>query len=229
MVDYQKTEQAFKAANYSKYEHDGNYHTYQEEKRWFAKVKSPITGKYIQYKDLDVMYRIDESKAKKVYPLVQVIQLVRVKTSDDREWIKSLQQWTGLDQLGNEVETTFTAPEVWDKPDFNREMIRDPRHPEKPPEPKITGYSFQQEYTEPFTKEKVEELYSKANRNTVSLSIKRVSTNGQTLGHVYQISKYDDFVARPFDDLWDYMENITAPRYKSDRSYNDNLEASHIR
>ena len=73
----------------------------------------------------------------------------------------------------------------------------------KPPEPTITEYRFQQEYTEPFTKEKVEELYSKANRNTVSLSIKRVSTNGQTLGHVYQISKYDDFVGKSFDDLWE--------------------------
>jgi hypothetical protein len=229
MVDYQKTEHAFKAANYSKYEHDGNYHSNQEEKRWYAKVRSPITGRYIQYKDLDVMYRINESKVKKVYPLVQVIQLVRVKTSDYREWIKSLQQWTGIDQLGNEIETTFTAPEVWDKPDFKREMIRDPRHPEKPPELTITGYNFQQEHAEPFTKEKVEELYSKANHNTLSLSIKRVSTNGQTLGHVNKISKYDDFVEKSFDDLWDYMEDITAPRYKRDRSYGNNLESSHIK
>jgi hypothetical protein len=99
MVNHKKTEEAFKAANYSKYEHDGNYHTYQEEKRWYAKVKSPITDKYIQYRDLDVTYRIDESKAKKVYPIEQTIQLARVKTPDDREWITSLQQWTGLDQL----------------------------------------------------------------------------------------------------------------------------------
>jgi hypothetical protein len=61
-----------------------------------------------------------------------------------------------------------------------------------------------------------------------SLSIKRIDTNGQTLGHVYQISKYEDFVGRPFDDLWDYMENIAAPRIKRDR-YGDNLEGSHIK
>jgi hypothetical protein len=45
-------------------------------------------------------------------------------------------------------------------------MIRNPRQPEKPPEPTIARYNFQQEHSEPFTKEKVEELYSKANRNT---------------------------------------------------------------
>jgi hypothetical protein len=228
MVNYQKTEEAFKAAGYTDYTHDGDYLTYQEEKRWFAKVTSPITGKYIQYKDLDVTYRIDESKAKKVYPIEQTIQLARVKTPDDKEWITSLQQWTGLDQLGNEVETTFTAPEAWDRPEFKREINRDSRHPEKPPEAKITEYKLIREYTKPFTKENVEELYSKANRNTVSLSIKRIDTNGQTAGHVYQISKYEDFVGRPFDDLWDYMENVTAPRYKRDR-YSDNLEGSHIK
>ena len=45
MVTYQKTEESFKAANYTKYAHDGNYISYQEEKRWFAEVKSPMTGK----------------------------------------------------------------------------------------------------------------------------------------------------------------------------------------
>jgi hypothetical protein len=69
MVNYQKTEEAFKAANLSKYEHDGNYHNYQEEKRWYTKVKSPVTGKYIQYKDLDMTYRIDEGKQRKFIQL----------------------------------------------------------------------------------------------------------------------------------------------------------------
>jgi hypothetical protein len=73
MVNYQKTEEAFKAANLSDYAHDGNFLIYQEEKRWLEKVKSPTTGKYIQYKDLEVTYRIDESKAKKVYPIEQTI------------------------------------------------------------------------------------------------------------------------------------------------------------
>jgi hypothetical protein len=35
-------------------------------------------------------------------------------------------------------------------------------------------------------------------------------------------------LGKPFDDLWEYMENITAPRFKRDR-YGDNLEGSHIK
>jgi hypothetical protein len=45
-----------------------------------------------------------------------------------------------------------------------------------------------------------------------SLSIQRVDINGQAAGHVYQISKYEDFIGRPFDDLSEYMESTTAPR-----------------
>jgi hypothetical protein len=36
------------------------------------------------------------------------------------------------------------------------------------------------------------------------------------------------FMGRSFDDLWKYMENIIAPRYKRDR-YGDNLEDNHIK
>ena len=34
---------------------------------------------------------------------------------------------------------------------------------------------------------------------------------GQNVDHPYQISKYEDYVGRPFNDLWDYIEKITAP------------------
>jgi hypothetical protein len=41
-----------------------------------------------------------------------------------------------------------------------------------------------------------------------------------------QITNMEEFTKRPFDDLW--QEAIT-PGYRLDRSYADNLEASHIR
>jgi hypothetical protein len=107
-------------------------------------------------------------------------------------------------------------------------MKRDSRHPEKPPEHTITEYKFEREYTKPFTKENVEELYPKADPRAVSLVISRMDSNGQGVGHPYQITKYEDFVGKPFDDLWEYLENITAPRIKRDR-YGDNLEGNHIK
>jgi hypothetical protein len=62
---------------------------------------------------------------------------------------------------------------------------------------------------------------------SVSLSIKRVGLDGITpLGHVYQVEKYDDFISKKFNELWDYL---STPKYKLDRSYKDNLEGSHIK
>lgn len=166
----------------------------------------------------------------KVYPLVRVFQLIRVKTPDDKEWVKSRQQWIGLDQLGNELEETFTDPEVWDKPSFKHEMMpKDRNNPNGPRERRAVEYTLKPEYTKPFTEKNVKELYSKTDPHAVSLLIQRVDVNGQTAGHPYHIPKYEDFVGRPFDDLWEYMENITAPRYKRDRGYGDNLEGSHIK
>jgi hypothetical protein len=192
-------------------------------------IKNPTTGNYIQYKDLASDYRTDDSKANKVYLIVRVFQLIRVKTPDDREWVKSRQQWVGLDSLGNEVEETFTDPEVWDKPDFKREMMpKERNNPNGPRERMATSYTMRHEYTKPFTEKNVKELYTKADPHAASLSIQRVDANGQTAGHPYQISKYEDFIGKPFDDLWEYMENITAPRFKRDR-YGDNLEGSHIK
>ena len=40
-----------------------------------------------------------------------------------------------------------------------------------------------------------------------------------------QITNVDEFSKRPFDDLW---QDAITPKYKLDRSYKDNLEASHI-
>jgi hypothetical protein len=113
---------------------------------------------------------------------------------------------------------TFTDLEVGDRPDFKHGMERDLRHPEKPPEHTITEYMFEREYTLPFTKENVEELNSKANPSAVCLSILRVDSNGQGVGHPYQITKYEDFVGRPFDDLFmHFLIAVTNPWKKKKR------------
>jgi len=52
----------------------------------------------------------------------------------------------------------------------------------------------------------------------VSLSIKRVGLDGETIGQIYQVEKYDDFISKKFEELWDYL---STPKCKLDRSYGD--------
>jgi hypothetical protein len=61
---------------------------------------------------------------------------------------------------------------------------------------------------------------------SVSLSIKRVGLDGETIVQIYQVEKYDDFISKRFEELWDYL---STPKYKLDRSYGDNLQGSHIK
>jgi hypothetical protein len=49
MVNYQKTEQAFN-------NEPNKYHSVKYEKRFFAMIKNPTTGNYIQYRDLAADY-----------------------------------------------------------------------------------------------------------------------------------------------------------------------------
>jgi hypothetical protein len=227
MVNYQKTEQAFNSEPNKHHNIKYEKHPQQkQEERFFAVIKNPTTGNYIQYKDLASDYRTDDSKANKVYPVVRVIQLIRVKTPDNREWVKSKQEWIGLDSAGNEVDESFTDPEIWDKPIFKYKMMPRDHSPNSPLERRAVDYTLKPEYTKPFTKENVKELYAKANPNAVSLVIQRVDTNGMSAGHPYLIDKYQDFVGKSFDELWDYM---STPKFKLDRSYEDNLEANHIK
>ena len=61
---------------------------------------------------------------------------------------------------------------------------------------------------------------------SVPLSIVKVRYDGNKVGHHYQIEKYEDFATRPFDELYEFM---SIPRYKFDRSANDQIDRQHIR
>lgn len=56
---------------------------------------------------------------------------------------------------------------------------------------------------------------------SVSLSIKRVGLDGDTLGQVYHVEKYDDFISKKFDNMYEYF-SMSASRTRSDRGDSDN-------
>ena len=77
---------------------------------------NPDTGTYTQTADLPVEYRkfpIDDGR---IYPTRQVLQIIRVKRIDGSEWLKSRGRLIGLDKAGDEVQHSFTDPEVFYKP-----------------------------------------------------------------------------------------------------------------
>jgi hypothetical protein len=230
MVNYQKTEQVWN--NEPVKHHSVKYEKLPEQRgheMWLQKVTNPNTGTFYKISDFPIEWR--RGKEDKPYPIKQANQIVRLKSSDGREWLASKQQWIAIDSQGNEIMESFHNPEVWDKPDFKYGQI--PQDRNNPNGPKVHGVievkGFKKQYDLPFNQKNLKMLYEMRPAEqpaSVTLSIQRIGYDDNPIGHVYQIEKYEDFANRPFEELWDYM---STPKYKLDRSARDNLEGSYIK
>ena len=79
------------------------------------------------------------------------------------------------------------------------------------------------EYTLPFNQKNFDKLYEqRPMKSAISVTLSIYAEGASKAPR--QITNVDHFTNRPFEDLW--LEAITP---KLDRSYKDNLEASHIR
>jgi hypothetical protein len=62
-------------------------------------------------------------------------QIIRLRTADGKEWLKSKQLCIAIDSQGNEIMESFTDLEVRDKPVFKYGMKpKDPKNPNGPKE-----------------------------------------------------------------------------------------------
>jgi hypothetical protein len=160
-----------------------------------------------------------------------VFQIIRIKRADGTEWLKSRGRIAGLDKAGNEVEHSFTDPELYYKPITRYEFRKkDPKNEYSHSErvcveaginPHNNHYT---EYTLPFNEENFESLY-KQRPTESSSSVTMVIFAEGARERPRQITNPEQFAKREFDEMW---EEIITPKFKLDRSYKDNLEGSHI-
>jgi hypothetical protein len=226
MPDYKKTGQIFVEQGITKFWKKPM--ELLDDELFEAKVINPDTKTYNQVSDLPVEYRRHGENKK--YPVRQVFQIIRIKRVDGTEWLKSRGRIVGLDKAGNEVEHSFTDPEMFYKPVTRYEFKKkDPKNESSPLErvcveaatnPLDNRYT---EYTLPFNQKNFESLY-KQRPNESSSSVSLVIFAEGASERPRQITDVEQFM-KPFDDLW--LEAIT-PKYKLDRSYKDTLEGSHI-
>jgi hypothetical protein len=137
------------------------------------------------------------------------------------EWLMSTQEWWGLDVFGNALNISMNYKERYD--DIRPVYTSKAKNPkERDPEMvlEITSIGHTIKYTLPFMEENCDALYAMRN-GSCSLVLKDESKDRPP----YSIDSFDHLKTREFDELWDML---STPRTKLDRSYKDNLEASHI-
>jgi hypothetical protein len=242
MPNYKKTEELFLAAGYklplppdSKERYAPGTLIYQkplaqlDDELFYAKVTNPHTNTFYQLEDLPIEYR--QNKESKIYPIRQVYQTIRIRRMDGTEWLKSRGRIVGLDRLGNEIEHSFTDPEVYFEPKLEYGYKpKDPRNPDGPKERVLISASINErdldrkKYTLPYNEKNFNDLFKQRpgkSAETVSLSIYDEGSSEKPR----QVT-VDEFKAPSFDTLWEAM---ITPRFKLDRSFNDNLHDNHIK
>ena len=224
MVNFQQTEAIYAS---EKFEYKKPVE-YLGQQLWFQKVTNPATDTFYQISDLPIEWR--RNKENKPYPIKHANQIIRMKTADGKEWLKSKQQWIAVDSQGNEIMKAFNDLEVWEEPIFEYGMKpKDPKNPDGPKEHAVIGVKdFKKQYSMPFNEKNLKSLYDMRpgkEPSSVSLILLRIGYDDIPKDHPYLIENYEDFANRPFDELWDH---VSTPKYKLDRSSRDTLEASRI-
>jgi hypothetical protein len=243
MPDYKKTKALFLAAGYklplppdSKERYPPGTLIYQkplgqiEDELFYAKVTNPHTNTFYQPQDLPIEYR-QNMENNKTYPIKEVNQIIRIARADGTEWLKSRGRIVGLDKLGNEVEHTFTDPEVYFEPKLEYGYKpQDPKNPDGPKQRVLSSASINEhdldhrKYTLPFSEKNFNDLF-KQRRGKSAESVSLVIYEEGSSEKPRQVT-LDEIKSPAFDSLW---EDKITPRFKLDRSFNDNLQGSHIK
>jgi hypothetical protein len=78
----------------------------------FQKVTDPDTGKFYEQRDRN------GNTIKNTGPKHLVIQIVRIRTSDGKEFLYSNGKLTGFDVLGEVATVNCSNPETWNRTGF---------------------------------------------------------------------------------------------------------------
>lgn len=243
MPDYKRTQEIFVANGYklplppdSKERYPPGTLIYQkpqaqiDDELFYAKVTNPHTNTFYQIGDLPIEYR-QNNRENKTYPIRQVYQIIRIARTDGTEWLKSRGRIVAMDKLGNEVEHSFTDPEVYFEPKLEYGYKpQDPKNPDGPKQRVLLSASINEQdsdrkrYTLPYNEKNFNELFKQRpgkSSDTVSLVIYEEGSSEKPR----QVT-VEEIKAPAFDTLW---EDKITPRFKLDRSFNDNLHGSHIK
>lgn len=189
------------------------------EEKWFTQVTNENTGEFLQPELLKALGLVTaDYENNKKYPIKTLNSLIRLKTTDGKEWLLSRQYWTGLDRLGNEIPKAMEDKELYLKPVLGFGQSRRNSDPLSKPVKKTTVIDFTKECTLPFSAKDADRLYSlRRLGDKVSLVIK----NDPDDPTPYSVSKYTDFRDRDFEDLYTWS---STPKFNLDRNVKDQLQ-----
>jgi hypothetical protein len=224
-MDYNLTLETYRNFGHEKkFQEKPDYNRYKKEQGWYEKVKSKRTGEYNQASDLIAKEavpqdwkppHVDKEGKPLKYPLKSVNEIYRIRLVDGSEWLKSRQEWTGLDQLGNAINISMNDKEMYDDvlPVYKlvpEDPKANPMHRDTKMKSVVDRLEQRIKYTEPFTPDTAQRLYDMRNGKC---GLVLIDGSGDHPG--VSVPSFEAFRDRPFEELW---EMVTTPRYKMEPS-----------
>jgi hypothetical protein len=147
----------------------------------------------------------DPDKSHVMYPIRSPFRIIRkLNLEDGKEYLTTVEQWTGVDAQRNEVTITVNEFQVYDIPIIQNIITSSQSNVHiTNSEKKITGYKTR--YTTPFTKKAFDEAYDRSNELTVELVVQEIG-RGKKPESVFD---KDKFVSLKFNDLLNINKDIS--------------------
>lgn len=188
---------------------------------WLKKVQDPDTGEFYKQRDKD------GNIIKGTTPKHIVRQIVRIRTSDDKEYLYSNGYLIGFDVVGDPVPQSCSNPETWTKTGFAYKKEYDTEQGRV--KTRIVGpNSHETVYEMSFSENNLKKLYDKRitpedlkllsqkriGELTFSLKDERNNTVRQIKDATGILHKSMDLFLKPFDYL--YNADFLSPQQKAE-------------
>jgi hypothetical protein len=161
----------------------------------------------------DPNYRDPTTGEIKKFPYKQLLGVQRVLTEvDGKEWLVHSWMWEGL-RKDKGIEPRSFKKGTYDHPSPTNELRPlNPNEKDSPLQTVITAINFKQMYDTPFTKENwdkiLDERSAPKDPNHINMTLVRKGPAGRTVGSPLQFKSQDQFISRPFLELWEYAASF---------------------
>jgi hypothetical protein len=146
----------------------------------------------------------------RIFPYKTLINVVRVQTqTDNKEWLTAFWGWEGLGR-DKQIYTYSSTSGVYDHPTPVTELRQlDPGNKDSPIRHLLRAIDYTPVYDIPFTKENYEKELAKRSaprdERHIVMTLKRILPSGIRYPNTFQVLDKEQFLTRPFDELWDYL------------------------
>ena len=169
----------------------------------------------------DPSYRDPSTGGVKIFPYKNLLGVQRILTeADGKEWLVSRWMWEGL-RKDKGVETKSFKKGTYDHPSPTNQLRPiNPNDKDSPLQTVVTAINYKTVYDTEFTKENwekiLEERSAPKDKSHINMTLVKIGANGTRVGSPYAVTDQEQFLNRPFGELFDYL--ASAPARKTEET-----------